>query len=119
MERWNDGTTEAWNEGMRIMTRAALLISLILIPSFHLSAQVGHDPGTSPYHDILLHPGPVFFFGHLSADRGNAHAGTSNARTFGLRYELPAGRAVQFQFTGAYLQGDRFIIDPRADSASA
>jgi len=82
------------------------------------SAQVGHDPAHSLYHDILLHSGPVFFVGHLGADRGVAGAGTSNARTFGARYEIPAGRALHFQFTGAYLRGDRFILDPRADSSS-
>src|SRR4029077_12023149 len=56
--------------------------------------------------------------GHLGADRGVANAGTSNASTFGVRYEIPAGRAIHFQFTGAYLRGDRFILDPRADSIS-
>jgi len=102
-------------KGLRIV---AFTFLSLLAPWSLASGQVGHDPGTSPYHDILLHPGPVFFFGHLSGDRGNAQAGTSNARTFGVRYELPAGHAVQFQFTGAYLQGDRFIIDPRADSTA-
>ena len=88
------------------------------IPTVQLSAQVGHDPAHSPYRDILLHSGPVFFVGHLGADRGTAGAGTSNALTLGARYEIPAGRAVHFQFTGAYLHGDRFIIDPRADSSA-
>jgi hypothetical protein len=81
-------------------------------------AQVGHDPGSSPYHDIPLHSGPVFFVGHLSADRGGAQAGTSNALTFGARFEIPAGRTLQFQFSGSYLDGDRFIIDPRTAATS-
>lgn len=88
------------------------------IPTLQLSAQVGHDPAHSPYRDILLHSGPVFFVGHLGGDRGNAGAGMSNATTFGARYEIPAGRALHFQFTGAFLHGDRFILDPRADSTS-
>src|SRR4029077_6434489 len=104
--------------GLAVRTAFGVALLLTAQPPNRLTAQVGHDPATSPYHDIVLHPGPVFFFGHLGADRGNASAGTSNARTFGARYEIPAGHAVQFQFTGAYLQGDRFIIDPRADSAS-
>src|SRR3989442_11849967 len=87
-------------------------------PPNRISAQVGHDPAHSPYRDILLHSGPVFFVGHLGADRGVAGAGTSNALTFGARYEIPAGRSLHFQFTGAYLRGDRFILDPRADSSS-
>ncbi len=36
--------------------------------------------------------------------------------TVGARYELPAGRSILFQFSAAYLSGDRFILDPRVDS---
>ena len=101
------------------LRKCAVSVFLSLLAPWTLaSGQVGHDPASSPYHDILLHSGPVFFVGHLGADRGAAGAGTSNASTFGARYELPAGRSLQFQFTGAYLHGDRFIIDPRADSSS-
>ena len=107
------GRLESWNVGMWM-----IFMLLSNIPTVQLSAQVGHDPAHSPYRDILLHSGPVFFVSHLGADRGTAGAGTSNALTLGARYEIPAGRAVHFQFTGAYLHGDRFIIDPRADSSA-
>jgi hypothetical protein len=93
-------------------------VFLANIPTVQLSAQVGHDPATSPYRDILLHSGPVLFVGHLSGDRGRSGAGVSNALTFGARYEIPAGHSMQFQFSTAYLQADRFILDPRADSTS-
>src|SRR5712691_13544152 len=104
--------------GWAIRTAIGVAALLSAQPPNRLAAQVGHDPASSPYHDILLHSGPVFFVGHLGADRGVARAGTSNATTFGARYEIPAGRSLHFQFTGAYLHGDRFIIDPRADSTS-
>jgi hypothetical protein len=110
VERVNDRT---WRTKL---ARALALLSII--PSFHLSAQIGHDPASSPYRDIPLHPGPAVFVGHLSADRGRAGAGPSNAFTIGARYEIPAGRSLLFQFTGAYLQADRFILDPSVDSTS-
>jgi len=106
-------------EGWKVGRCVIVGMFLSNIPTVQLSAQVGHNPGTSPYHDIALHAGPMFFVGHLGADRGKVQAGTSNALTFGARWEIPAGRSLQFQFTGAYLRGDRFIIDPRADSNSA
>jgi len=111
---------EGWNEGMKIRmhTAALMAVSLSIIPSFQLSAQVGHDPGSSPYRDIPLRPAPVVFFGYLSSDRGRVGAGVSNAVTFGARYEIPAGHALLFQFNTVYISGDRFIIDPRADSTS-
>ncbi len=118
MERWNDGMMKSGNDGRWRTKLARALVLLSIIPSFHLSAQVGHDPAHSPYRDILLHSGPVFFVGHLSGNRGIAPAGTSNAMTFGARYEIPAGKSLHFQFTGAYIHGDRFIINPRADSSS-
>jgi hypothetical protein len=104
--------------GWAVRTAIGVAALLTAQPPNRLTAQVGHDPGSSPYHDILLHSGPVVFLGHLGADRGGVGAGTSNALTFGARYEIPAGRSLHFQFTGAFLHGDRFIIDPRADSSS-
>ena len=107
LERWNVG---GW-----------IVIGMFVchIPTVQLSAQVGHDPSNSPYRDVPVHPGPMLFFGHLGGDRGNAGSGMSNARTFGLRYELPAGRALIFQFTGVYLKGDRFVLNPYVDSTAA
>ncbi len=108
------GMSECWKVGRWMI----IGMFLSIIPSFHLSAQVGHDPASSTYRDVLLHSGPMVFFGKLSGDRGRAGAGVSNAFTIGARYEIPAGRSMLFQFTTAYLQGDRFIYDPRADSTS-
>ncbi len=104
--------------GWAVRTAIGVAALLTVQPPNRLAAQVGHDPAQSPFHDIRLHSGPVFVVGHLGADRGVAGAGTSNAMTFGLRYEIPAGKTLHFQFTGTYLHGDRFIINPRADSSS-
>jgi hypothetical protein len=104
--------------GWAVRTAIGVAALLTAPPPNRLTAQVGHDPAQSPFHDIRLHSGPVVVVGHLGGDRGVARAGTSNAMTFGLRYEIPAGKTLHFQFTGTYLHGDRFIINPRADSAS-
>ena len=95
-----------------------MAVFLTVQPPNRLTAQVGHDPASSTYRDVLLHSGPMLFVGELSGDRGRAGAGVSNAFTIGARYEIPAGRSMLFQFTTAYLEGDRFIYDPRADSTS-
>ncbi len=80
--------------------------------------QIGHDPGASPFRDVPLRPVPMVFGGYLSGDRGRVGAGMSNAVTVGARYEIPAGRSLLFQFNAAFLSGDRFILEPRADSSS-
>lgn len=106
MERWNVGTY------------LAVGLVLSIIPSVHLSAQVGHDPAHSPFRDIRAGAGPVFFAGHLSGDRGRGDAGPANGLGIGVRYELAMGRATLVQFSAAYLKADRFIRDPSvADSA--
>jgi len=113
-------TQAVWRlSGWAVRTAIGVAALLTAQPPNRLASQVGHNPATSPYRDIALHPGPIVFVGHLGADRGTAGVGTSNALTFGTRYELPAGRVMQFQFTGAYLRGDRFLVNPYADSNSA
>lgn len=104
--------------GWAARSAAAMAVVLTVQPLNRLSAQVGHNPSSSPYRDIYLHSGPMFFVGHLGADRGKVGIGTSNALTLGARYEIPAGRVLQFQFTGAYLSGDRFLVNPYVDSNS-
>ena len=101
------------------LRKLALFVLLgSLAPLSLASAQVGHDAGSSPYRDITLLPAIGVYAGHLSGDRGRVDAGPSNANTIGLRYELPSGRSMLFQFNVAYLMGDRFIINPFADSSS-
>lgn len=108
------GMLERWKVG-----RGAMLgVFLSTIPTFPLSAQVGHDPARSPYRDVIVGRGPVVFAGYLGGDRGRAGAGPSSARTLGARFEVPAGQSLLLLASAAYLRGDRFIIDPAADSSS-
>jgi hypothetical protein len=98
----------------RYVVRAFLGLSVVA--SYDVAVgQVGHDPGSSPYRDIPWHKGPVVFAGYLSGDRGEADAGMTNAQTVGGRIELNAGKTMLFVFSGAYLQGDRYIIDPHVN----
>jgi hypothetical protein len=99
------------------MTVATIAL-LSAYPAIRLSAQVGHDPAKSPFRDVLLRGGPSVFVGELSGSRGAADAAFSNAQTVSVRYEIPTGKTLLLQFNLAYLKGDRFIIDPRADSSS-
>lgn len=107
----------------RHATRQSLAMTLLLLgvlPSWRpLSAQVGHEPGGSPYRDLTHASGPAFFVGVLGGERGRAGVGPSNGRTFGVRYDLQAGRSMIFQLGATYLKADRFIVDPQAAETSA
>ncbi|HJS44286.1 MAG TPA: hypothetical protein VJ755_12495 [Gemmatimonadales bacterium] len=105
-------------EGWKVGLCLGIGVFLSNIPTVQLSAQVGHDPASSPYRDVRLRAGPSFYVGEFNGSRGAADAAFSNARTASVRYEIPTGKTLLLQFNGAYLQGDRFIINPGADSSS-
>jgi hypothetical protein len=115
-----DGQTAERPHGrLRLLVVSALALVLAVGPSGRpAAAQVGHDPARSLYRDIPLRPVLGFSVGYLSNDRGRVGAGFSDALTFGARYDIPTGRSLLFQLATTYLRGDRFIIDPRADSAA-
>ncbi|MGH7671535.1 MAG: hypothetical protein ACREMC_01450 [Gemmatimonadales bacterium] len=110
-----------WRTGGRLLRGvgvAGLAGFLSVVPPFRLSAQVGHDPAHSPYRDIRRGAGPVVFAGRLTGDRGRVGVGPGDALSIGLRYERSLSRAMVLQFSTALLKGDRFIVNPAADSAS-
>ena len=105
--------TERRNVGTGTRRRATVLgIALLsVIPSFRrLSAQVGHDPGNSPYHDIPKGAAWVATFGYLSGSRGSVDVGISDGVTGGIRYEVPFG-AVGASLGIAYGQTSAFVQD--------
>src|SRR5256885_4624697 len=111
MERWNDGT---W----RGAKRWSAVVLLAIVPSFNLSAQVGHEPSQSPYHDIRRGGVGVITFGYLGGSRGGPGVGISDGHTGGLRYEVAFGNALGASLGIAYAQTTRFVVDPTKDSLS-
>lgn len=98
--------------------RAAIgtLVWLSVVASYNgLSAQVGHDPAQSPYHDIPSGGTWLVTGGYFGGSRGRAGVGISDGPTGGLRYEMPLG-AIGFSLGIAYAQTTRFVVDPVADT---
>jgi hypothetical protein len=110
-ERRNDGT------GMRRRATVLGIMVLSVVPSFRrLSAQVGYDPGRSPYRDIRRGAVGVLTFGYLSGGRGSLGVGLANGATAGIRYDVQFG-AVGASIGLAYGRTTSFIVDPTKDSA--
>src|SRR2546426_11754226 len=96
--------------------RAAVLLWLGIVASWNgASAQVGHEPGHSPYHDVRRGGVGVLTFGYLGGSRGSVGVGLSDGRTYGVRYEVLFG-AVGASLGLAYGQTNRFVVDPTKDS---
>ncbi|HZI21311.1 MAG TPA: hypothetical protein VFD76_02305 [Gemmatimonadales bacterium] len=83
---------------------------LTAYPANRLAAQVGHDPGHSPYHDIPKGAAWVATFGYLSGSRGSVDVGPSDGMTAGLRYEVPLG-AIGASLGVAYARTTSFVMD--------
>src|SRR5256884_6563419 len=112
MERWNDGT---WCRRFR---SCSAMVLYSILPALHVSAQVGHEPSHSPYHDIRRGGVGVITVGYLGGSRGGPGVGISDGPTGGLRYEVAFGNALGASLGIAYAQTTRFVVDPTKDSLS-
>jgi len=95
----------------------AAVVWLSVVASYNVTAaQVGYDPGHSPYHDIPR--GAVWSLsgGHLGGSRGDVGVGRADGLTGGLRYEVQFG-AVGASLGLAYARTSRFVQDYTKDSA--
>src|SRR2546428_12419257 len=100
------------------MMRVVALVWLGVVASWNgVSAQVGHEPAHSPYHDVRGGGVLVFTFGYLGGSRGGVGVGPSDGKTGGIRYEVPFG-AVGASLGLAYARMDRFVVDPFKDTTS-
>ena len=107
------GTREGWKAGRWVLL--GLLVSNI--PTFQLSAQVGYDPGHSPYRDVRRGSAIMATFGYLGGSRGSVGVGLSNGPIGGIRYEPQFG-AVGASLGIAYGQTTSFVVDPTKDSVT-
>lgn len=103
---------------VRTLRIGALLWLTVLASYDRSAAQVGHDPGRSPYRDVRRGAVLVVASGYFGGSRGGPGVGLSSGATAGLRYETALGGAIGASLGIAYAQTTRFIIDPAKDSAT-
>jgi hypothetical protein len=98
--------------GFGTIARAGVCLMALLSahPPIRLSAQVGHDPGDSPYHDIRRGAMVRVVGGNFSGTRGKLGVGPSHGRTGGVRLEYQASNVVIFTTGIAYARTDAFYL---------
>lgn len=82
---------------------------LSVVPAV-VTAQVGHDPGGSPYHDLRRGAMLRVVAGWLGGDRGRVPVGAANGATGGLRLEYQASNVLIFTTGIAYARTDAFYV---------
>jgi hypothetical protein len=108
--------------GGRLTRCAARAVGAVLLlsarPPERLTAQVGHPPDRSPFHDIKVGGTLVLGFGYLSGGRGIVGVGPSNGDAFALRFERPLSHVLFVALGAANVTTSRYVVDPTKDSAS-
>lgn len=101
-----DGRIEGWRDAWRVV--ACLTALVCAHPPVRLAAQVGHDPGASPYHDIRRGAALRVIGGYLSGGRGKQSVGPTDGATGGLRLEYQASNVLILTTGIAYARTNAF-----------
>jgi hypothetical protein len=89
-----------------------LVLALAAVAAPAATAQVGHPPGHSPYREIRKGHSLTFLFGHLGGEGGRFGIAPHSGNSYGIRYDLRAGSAVQLGLGFARADLERLIVDP-------
>lgn len=92
--------------------RTAFSFALLSTLAAPLGAQVGHAPGSSPYREIVNGHSFAVVTGYFAGGGGEFGIGPHNGFVHGVRYDLRAGKTIQFGFSAAQGQLPRYVIDP-------
>lgn len=76
------------------------------------SAQVGHPPRSSPYHDLGKGSSFTLVGGRLLGNGGRLGVGPNSGNTYGVRFDLRASRALSLGLGVERGNLERLIIDP-------
>jgi hypothetical protein len=98
--------------------RAALILLLALVLARPALAQVGHAPGSSPYHDIRAGHMFTALYGQFGGSGGTFQIAPHDGQVYGFRYDIRTGSPVQLGLGFARGSLQRLIVDPFVDLAN-
>lgn len=75
-----------------------------------LTAQVGHDPASSPYRDIPNGRSLTFLVGDVGGNGGKVGVGPHNGRSYGGRLDLRISGPVQFGLGFSQANLERLVV---------
>jgi opacity protein-like surface antigen len=94
---------------MRFHSCTALALLLLAGPA---SAQVGHDPASSPYRTLRYGQFLGMTAGYFNGDGGNLGLAPHKGATVGLRYDFLAAGTVTVSLAGTFANTERLIVNP-------
>jgi len=88
-----------------------LLVALACATPTLLSAQVGHDPGRSPFSDITTSQSISLLAGHFFGNTAAAGVGAQAATSLGFRFRTSLSGPIDLVFSLSSIQSQRATID--------
>ena len=77
-----------------------------------LLAQVGHEPGSSPFRDVTTRQELTLFGGRFGGNPGEAGVGARSGPITGLRFATRLSGPLELTVTFASINSSRYVIDP-------
>jgi hypothetical protein len=105
--------------GGKAVTGSVMTLGLLcLLATARLAAQVGHEPGKSPYRDITRGSSITFMAGYLGGDGGSLGIGPRHGMTYGVLYDLRTSGFVTGGLALTYMDLERDVLDADAPKAT-
>jgi hypothetical protein len=90
----------------------AAIILLPVVPSARLSAQVGHDPATSPFRDVTTRQALTVFGGRFNGNESEAGVGAMPGPMLGLRLQTRLSGPLDLWISVAGVNSTRLVVNP-------
>lgn len=108
---------------MRIATQSpvwcvALAAALLASAAVPASAQVGFEPGRSPFHDLTTHQSLTFSVGYFKGNTAQPGVGWRRGAIYAGRFDTRLGGPFDLYVNVGFVGSSRFKINTTLDSAS-
>ncbi len=102
------------------VTRRAALAAAVLACALRspLAAQVGHEPGSSPFRDLTTHQALTFAAGYFGGNAAQAGVGWRHGTTYVMRLDTKLGGPFDFYVSFGAVGSSRYKINTTLDSAT-
>jgi hypothetical protein len=97
---------------LRVTLQTIAMLAMLALSASTASAQVGHPPDRSPYHDIPKGHTVTGFAGLFGGTGGRFAIAPHDGPVFGLRYDIRSASALQMGLLFARGNLERMIVDP-------
>ena len=106
------------NEVRALRAGAGLALAALTLAAAPVRSQVGHEPGRSPFRDVLTRQSLTLAAGRFGGNAATAGVGWRAGTAYSGRLETRLSGALSFWVTAAAVASNRYRINTERDSAT-